>query len=118
LVELIFVTIQSPLRWEGTEPSTEEQQQVFDELSSRLAKNLLELSSRRIWKELSEEWQNAFNQSGRGSTYVRAEIISGKIYDKAAPIPNLTPSPNRNKFLHEVLDCFVKISGDMGVILE
>ncbi len=33
----------------------------------------------------------------------RAKIIAENIYDKAAPVPDLTPSPDRNKFLHEVL---------------
>lgn len=40
---------------------------------------------------------------GKGSTFVRAEIIAKEIYDKAAPVPDLTPSPDRNKFLREVL---------------
>jgi len=81
-----------PRRSDGNEP-----------LSSTLTGRLLELASRRVWTERSEEWQEAFNQSGIGSTYDRAKIIAENIYDKAAPVPDLTPSPDRNKFLHEVL---------------
>ena len=33
----------------------------------------------------------------------RARIIAKEIYDKAAPVPDLTPSPDQNKFLREVL---------------
>ena len=103
LSELIYVTIQEPIRWEGEEPDEDGQQQAYDELSSTLTGRLLELASRRVWTERSEEWQEAFNQSGIGSTYDRAKIIAENIYDKAAPVPDLTPSPDRNKFLHEVL---------------
>ena len=53
--------------------------------------------------ERADEWQEALNQSGTDSTFKRAEIIAEGIYDKAAPVPDLTPSPDRNKFLHEVL---------------
>ena len=48
------------------------------------------------------EWQSAFNQSGRGSSYARASIIGERIHERAAPIPDVTPSPDRNSFLHEM----------------
>lgn len=103
LGELIYITIQEPVSWEGSEPDADEQQHIFDKLSANLTGQLLDLASRRVWTERSQEWQDAYNQSGAGSTYVRAKIIEENIYDKAAPIPDLTPSPDRNKFLHEVL---------------
>ena len=34
----------------------------------------------------------------------RASIIKEEVYDKAAPIPGITPSPGRNKFLREVME--------------
>ena len=103
LSELIYVTIQEPIQWEGDEPDEDSQQQTYDEFSSTLTGQLLELASRRVWIERSDKWQEAFNQSGKGSTFIRAKIIAEGIYDKAAPVPDLTPSPDRNKFLHEVL---------------
>ena len=48
------------------------------------------------------EWQSAFDQSGRGSSYARASFIGERIHERAAPIPDVTPSPDRNSFLHEV----------------
>ena len=103
LGELIYVTIQEPIRWEGDEPDEDSKQQTYDDFSSTLTGRLLELATRRVWIERADEWQEAFNQTGKGSTFVRAEIIAEGIYDKAAPVPDLTPSPDRNKFLHEVL---------------
>jgi len=103
LGELIYVTIQEPIRWEGDEPDEDSKQQTYDDFSSTLTGRLLELATRRVWVERSDEWQEAFNQSGEKSTFVRAKIIVKEIYYKAAPVPDLTPSPDRNKFLHEVL---------------
>ena len=103
LGELIYVTIQKPIRWEGNEPDEDSKQQTYDDFSSTLTGQLLELATRRVRIERADEWQEALNQSGKGSTFVRAEIIAKDIYDKAAPVPDLTPSPDQNKFLHEVL---------------
>ena len=103
LGELIYVTIQKPIRWKGDEPDEDSKQQTYDDFSSTLTGRLLELATRRVRIERADEWQEALNQSGRGSTFVRAEIIAKEIYDKAAPVPDLTPSPDQNKFLHEVL---------------
>lgn len=100
---LIYVTIQKPIRWEGDEPDEDSRQQTYDDFSSVLTGRLLELATRRVWTERAAEWQKALNHSGKGSTFVRAEIIAKEIYDKAAPVPDLTPSPDQNKFLHEVL---------------
>lgn len=117
LGELIYVTIQEPVRWEGEKPEEDGQQQIFDELSSLISIKLLELASRRVWVERSEEWQTAYNQSGPGSTFIRAEIIDESIYRKAAPVPNLTPSPDRNKFLHEVLELVESACHELNIKL-
>ena len=63
------------------------------------------------------EWQSAFNQSGRGSSYARASIIGERIYDRAAPIPDLTPSPDRNAFLHEVASMVESVCEEVGARL-
>ena len=103
LGELIYVTIQKPIRWEGDEPDEDSRQQTYDNFSSALTGPLLELATQRVWIDRADEWQEALNQSGTGSTFKRAKIIAKEIYDKAAPVPDLTPSPDQNKFLHEVL---------------
>ena len=118
LGELIYVTIQEPIRWEGDEPDEDSKQQCYDDFSSTLTGRLLELATRRVWIERSDEWQEAFNQSGKGSTFVRAEIIAEGIYDKAAPVPDLTPSPDRNKFLHEVLALVEATCSEQNIRLE
>ena len=115
--ETIYCTIQEPIRWEDDQPDEDSKQQIYDDFSSALTEGLLELAEKRIWTERFNEWQDAFNQSGRGSTVVRAEIIAN-IYDKAAPIPNLTPSPDQNEFLREVLALVEATCEKQGIRLE
>ena len=38
-----------------------------------------------------------------GSTFARATIIQGDIYEKAAPVPDIAASLERNRFVHEVI---------------
>ncbi len=103
LQDRLYVLLQNPLRWEPTEPTDDaDKQQVFDGLANALSAKTLELATRRVRAERMPEWQSAFNQSGRGSSYTRASIIGERIYERAAPIPDVTPSPDRNSFLHEV----------------
>ena len=103
LQDRLYVLLQNPLRWEPAEPTDDAQkQQVFDELANTISAKILDLATRRVRAERMPEWQSAFNQTGRGSSYARASIIGEQIYERAAPIPDVTPSPDRNSFLHEV----------------
>lgn len=103
LVERIYVFAQNPLRWEGPEPSDEEKQGTYDALADAIGKRLRELATRRVWTERTGKWQNAYDKHGAGSTFVRAQIIADDIYEPAAPVPDVMPSPDRNQFLHDVV---------------
>lgn len=103
LQDRLYVLLQNPLRWEPVEPTDDDaKQQVFDRIANALSARTLDLATRRVRAERMPEWQSAFNQSGRGSSYARAAIIGEQIYERAAPVPDVTPSPDRNSFLHEV----------------
>ena len=100
----IFVFVQSPLRWKGgPEPVDDDKQSVFQQFAKAISDRALALVARRLRHDRAEEWQGAYNRSGRGSTFERAAVIKDEIYQKAAPVPDVAPSPNRNEFLHEVL---------------
>jgi hypothetical protein len=102
LQDQIYLLIQNPILWVGDEPKDDEKQQTYEALASNVSRRMLELASRRVRVERHSDWQNAYYQTGRGSTFVRANIIANQVYDRAAPIPDVTPSPNRNQFLREV----------------
>ena len=103
LRDRIYVFIQNPLHWKGREPSEEEKQSKYDALADDLGRRLLEISTRRLWLERIDDWKRAYYESGKGSTFVRARIIGNDIYEPAAPVPSVTPSPDRNQFLREVV---------------
>ena len=110
----IYVFIQSPVKWDGPEPDDDEKQSIFDRLAEAISSRALELVTRRLRQERVESWQEAYNCRGAGSSFSRAAIIDNDIYDRAAPIPNVAPSPDRNAFLHEV----IALVDDAAAVLE
>jgi len=118
LVERIYVFVQNPVSWEGPDPSDDQRQQTCDAFADNLAKRALRLATQRIWSERANEWQSAYDKSGKGSTFVRARIIANDIYTPAAPIPDVTPSPDRNQFLHEVVGEVEAAATEIGVMLK
>jgi hypothetical protein len=71
-----------------------------------------------VWHERAGQWQDAYDKHGTGSTFVRARIIGDEIYEPAAPVPDVTPSPDRNQFLHEVIAEVEKAASDTGAVLK
>lgn len=93
LVDRVYVLIQNPVRWQGAEPSDDQKQAIYDALADEIARRMLVLATDRIWKQRFGEWQVAYDQHGRGSTFERARIIGDRVYETAAPVPDVTPSP-------------------------
>jgi energy-coupling factor transporter ATP-binding protein EcfA2 len=103
LQDNIYVFIQNPIKWEGPEPQDEEKQAVFDGFAQAISEKALDLATRRLREDRVSQWLEAYTLRGAGSTYQRAAIIKDEIYERAAPIPDSAPSPDRNQFLHEVI---------------
>ena len=99
----IYVFIQNPITWEGPEPNDEEKQKVFDHFAQSISERALQLSSEKIRLNHVNDWIEAYSRRGPGSTFKRAAIIEDEIYQKAAPVPDTAPSPDRNQFLHDVI---------------
>lgn len=118
LLDRIYVFVQSPLHWEGSEPSDDQKQGCFDAFADNLSRRVLEVCTRRVWHERAVQWQAAYDKHGTGSTFVRARIIGDEIYEPAAPVPDVTPSPDRNQFLREVIAEVEGAADDTGVMLE
>lgn len=118
LVERIYVFVQRPLRWKGPEPSDDQKQAAFDAFADDLSLRLLELCSRRVWHERASQWQDAYDKHGTGSTFVRARIIGDEIYEPAAPVPDVTPSPDRNQFLRQIITEVENAADETGSVLK
>ena len=118
LMGQLYPFIQNPLSWDDCDASDDEKQNKFDALADALSRNLLDLSTRRIWQERISEWERAYYLSGLGSTFERAGIMENEIHDIAAPIPGVTPSPDRNQFLREVIRAFEAAAAEAGAELR
>jgi GTPase SAR1 family protein len=117
LLDRIYVFVQNPLGWTGAEPSDDQKQAIFDAFADAVAKRMLILSTQRIWKAKASEWGAAYHEHGTGSTFVRARIIGQKIFEPAAPIPDITPSVERNLFLRDVVSEVRQAAEAVGVFL-
>jgi GTPase Era involved in 16S rRNA processing len=114
----LYVLLQNPVSWDPIEPTDDaEKQQVFDELAEALSERVQDLASRRVRAQRMPEWQMAFNQSGRGSSYIRASIIGERIFDRAAPVPDVVPTLDRNAFLRDVTAVVESVCQEMGASL-
>ena len=118
LVERIYVFVQNPLRWEGSEPADDQKQDCFDAFADNLGRRLLDVCTRRLRYERTVQWQDAYHKRGTGSTFVRARIIGDEIYEPAAPVPDIMPSPDRNQFLREIIAEVDKAAEETGTVLE
>ncbi len=118
LTHRIYQFLQNPLRWEGAEPKEDQKQATFDAFAANLSKPLLEVCIRRLSQKHETQWQDAYDERGVGSTFVRARIIGDEIYKPAAPAPDVTPSPDRNQFLRQVVAEVEKAAQKAGSKLE
>ena len=118
LQENIYRFIQTPVVWTGAVPSDDEKQLVFAAFALSISLHLLVVVAARLRDEAVSEWQRAFGISGKGSSFARAKIIAADIYDKAAPIPGVAPSPERNKFLNDVMDAVRKAAETHNITLR
>lgn len=114
LVVRIDRFIRNPSRWEGPEATEEERSEKYASLASSLGRRLTDLSERRVWSEQMRFWKRAFSRRGRGSTFVRAEIIGNEIYERAAPVADDTPSSFRTRCLRDVVDEFEAAAEEVG----
>jgi hypothetical protein len=115
----LYVLLQNPVRWDPNDATDDsEKLQIFDALAEALAKDVQELAAQRVRGARMPEWQLAFSQSGPGSSYHRASIIGERIYERAAPVPDVIPSPDRNSFLNDVAALVESVCAEMGAQLE
>jgi hypothetical protein len=118
LLQRMYVMLQNPVRWNGPEPTDDDKQRIFDAIAEDLNRRLIELASRRLRTERMADWRSAFDESGAGSTFRRATMIAERVYDRAAPVPDVTPSPDRNAFLKEVADATREAVESKGAVLD
>ena len=111
----IFVSIQQPARWSGPEPSEADKEAIFSDFADKVSRRLITICSRRVQAERVDDWQRAYNLSGVRSTFARARVIADDIYDKAAPIPDVTSQPGTDDLLEEAMSIVKQAAVEAGV---
>lgn len=114
----VYLMLQRPERWSGGEPSEDEKVATLDALSHAVTNRLVELAKRRLRDEVRAGWQEAYLQKGKGSTFDRARIIATEVYDRGAPIPTVTASPDQNRFMRDVARAVDEVVSEFGGAME
>ena len=102
LQDQLYLFIQRPIRWYGGEPSDDDKQAIYDTLADDITGRITRLATSRVKQERVPEWIEAHAQRGRGSTFVRANIVGTDILEPAARVSSSVASPTRNEFLRLV----------------
>ena len=118
LQQRLYLFLQNPVAWNGPEPTDGDKQHIFDAIAEDLSPRLLDLASRCVKSERLSEWRNAYDESGPRSTFRRAKLIVERVYGLAAPVPDVTPSPDWNAFLQDVVTVTRESVELVGAILR
>jgi GTPase SAR1 family protein len=113
----VYLRLQQPVRWEGGDPSDDERQAIIDEVQNAVTKKLMDLTRQRLKEDVRLGWQEAYVQRGPGSTFDRARIIANEVYDRGAPIPTVSASPDRNSFMNDVASLVSEVAEEFDVVL-
>ena len=77
--------------WHSKNASMEDKARVLDAVRDVIGSKIQSFASKEIWRSQIEDWRDANELSGRGSTFVRADRIN-QIYERAAPIRRVASS--------------------------
>lgn len=114
----IWISIQQPKGWDGGEPNEQEKESIFSDFADKVSRRLVSTCSRRVKSERLGDWQRAYALSGIRSTFARAHVIADEIYEKAAPVPDVTPSPGVDGLLEEAMAIVKLAAAETGVTLR
>lgn len=117
LQKRIWISIQQPAKWSGREPNDTDKETIFSDFAEKVSKRLISTCSRRVQAERLGDWQRAYSLSGARSTFARARIIADDIYNRAAPIPDVTSMPGTDELLREVMTIIEQVATDTAVSL-
>lgn len=114
----IYQALQKPTSWDGGLPDETQKHRVVAPFANAISHQLLDLCRQRVLAERRADWKKAHEQTGRGSSYVRAAIIDDEINKVAAPVPSSAPSANGEQFLNKVMAVVREAAIECGVRLQ
>ena len=114
----IYQALQKPTAWEGGVPDDTKKHRMVAPFANAISRRLLVVSRGRVLSDRRREWSKAYDQSGRGSSYVRASIIDDDINRVAAPVPTSAPSGNGEEFLSQVMQAIRDAASECEIALR
>ena len=101
LSESITKFLDRPIRWKPRIPTDSELDAALSRVQREVFGRLHEFVEAKLLSVPRQQWMEAFDYKGRGSTYDRAKVIQ-TIYEASAPIPGPALDTHSEKFLREV----------------
>ena len=101
LSESITKFLDKPIRWKPREPVDTEADEALARVQREVFSRLHEFVEARLLRLPRQQWMEAFDYRGSGSTRERAKVIQ-TIYDASAPIPGPALDPHSEEFLRDV----------------
>lgn len=86
LMSQIRTLFEHPKRWEHHVPNDSEVDVKISKLTQAVSSQVRLMVSDRMYGTRATDWAKAHSESGTGSAFRRATLISGQIYSKAAPM--------------------------------
>lgn len=110
LQAFISVWLENPARWNKPAARETEEQAAIDRIRQNAFQQIHNVADRRLWREHLEDWEDAYQLSGAGSTRVRADHMMHDIYEPAAP--SIEPEPTMDQQMQEFRDEILKAVRD------
>lgn len=111
--------LDAPAKWEPMARDPNEAAAAIARIRAEVYGALHSFAMRRIVEEHLGDWADAYEHSGRGSSYVRARGLR-EIYAEAAPVPGIEFSEVASTFLAQVRKLVVGavLEGGGGLVRE
>lgn len=113
LQESISKWLDSPAGWTYPPKTPEERNAALSKVRMAVFTALHDLAETRLADAHRLDWTEAFDLSGSGSTYRRADLIE-RIYEEAAPIIHSAMTGSAREFLHRLHQIVRKAVEDAG----
>jgi hypothetical protein len=101
LSESITKFLDRPLRWNPVNPSESEADEAFSRVQRAVFARLHSFVDEKLLRIPRQQWMEAFEYRGSGSTFSRAKVIQ-TIYESSAPVPGPALDPQSEQFLRAV----------------
>lgn len=101
LSESITKFLDRPIRWNPVTPSEAEADEALSRVQREVFGRLHSFVDEKLLRIPRQQWMEAFDYRGPGSTFSRAKVIQ-TIYDSSAPVPGPALDPQSEQFLRAV----------------